>query len=294
MKNLFKTTLGATLPAFALFAAAPLMAQDGAGPTEMTAEDQAAMAEAMGGIFGDAFKADALTPEQEARLPAAMTVIEKVFPAGTFGKMMDESMKPMLEGIMGGALGDSDTLKVLASLSGRDQLDLMGMDDTAKAEAIALIDPYAGQRQEAMLDATFNFTTKLMNRIEPAYRAGLERAYAKRFSVEELTEINRFFATPIGGKYAGESMIIAMDPQVMSAMNEMAPAMMEMLPDMMEQFSALATVIPGPRQFGELSTSEQQRLSDLLEVDVDEMKSNYKSLKESDEDAVEVSATEEY
>ncbi len=284
---MMKAFFTATLPALALLGATPLAAQDEVDMTEMSAEERAAMAEAMGGIFGDAFKADPLTPEQEARLPAATSVIEKIFPAGTFGKMMDESMKPMLEGMMGGALGDSDTLQTLARLSGRDQFDLMGMDDGAKAEAIALIDPYAKQRQEAMLEATFSLTTKLMNRIEPSYRAGLERAYAKRFSVEELTEIDRFFSTPVGGKYAGESMIIAMDPQVMSAMNEMMPAMMELLPEMMEQFTALAAVIPGPRQFGELSGTEQSRLAELLEVPLGELKTNSKEM-EAVEEAEEI------
>jgi len=278
-----KKLITAVFPALALCTAVPLVAQDDAQPSGAATDDQTAMAEAMGGMFGDAFKADPLSAEQQARLPAAQLVIGKVFPPGTFGKMMDESMKPMLEGMMGGALGETDTLKTLSGLSGRNQIDLMGMDDTAKAEAIALIDPYAAQRQDAMLEATLNFTGKLMNRIEPSYRAGLERAYAKRFSVEELAEINRFFATPIGGKYAGESMIIAMDPQVMSAMNDMVPAMMELLPEMTEQLTALAAVIPGPRAFGELSADEQSRLSVLLDVPVAKLKTNYKVMEGAEE-----------
>ena len=60
-----------------------------------------------------------------------------------------------------------------------------------------------------------------MDRIEPSYRAGLARAFATRFSAAELDELNRFFSTPVGARYAGESMLIYADPQVMAAMNEL-------------------------------------------------------------------------
>ncbi len=44
--------------------------------------------------------------------------------------------------------------------------------------------------------------------------AAFARAYARRFSKEELTQIRLFFATPTGSKYASESAQIMSDPDV--------------------------------------------------------------------------------
>lgn len=67
--------------------AQPLLAQD------ETSADERAMQQ-----MAEIFKADPLTPEQEARLPAAEAVVMKIFPPGTYMKITtDETMRWMTE-----------------------------------------------------------------------------------------------------------------------------------------------------------------------------------------------------
>ena len=62
-----------------------------------------------------------------------------------------------------------------------------------------------------------------MVKVEPFYREGLARAYAKHFDAAELAEINAFFATPTGNRYAATSMGMYMDPQLMAEIPDMMP-----------------------------------------------------------------------
>jgi hypothetical protein len=116
------------------------------------------------------------------------------------------------------------------------------------------------------MNVSIGLISDLMNQIEPSYRAGLTRAYAVRFSETELGELNAFFATPTGGHYAAESMLIYTDPQVMSAMNQMMPAMMEMLPAMMSNMVEATADLPEARSYSQLSEEEQVRLAAILLV----------------------------
>ena len=90
------------LAALAL-AAPPLAAQD-------TASEAPAM---MADMFG---KAEPLTPEQEARIPAAEQVVARIFPPGTYARMMNDTMKPMMDNVMGSFM--DVPLAEIAKLSG--------------------------------------------------------------------------------------------------------------------------------------------------------------------------------
>ncbi|WP_114521079.1 DUF2059 domain-containing protein [Altererythrobacter sp. ZODW24] len=271
-----KRTFAALAAPMVLAVTTPALAQD-------TSEaEMAAMGEAMGGIFGDVFNAEPLTVEQESRLPQAVLVVEKVFPEGTYAKMMDETIKPMMDGMMGG-MADLPTAEI-AQLTGSETWEVAELGKDKLRAATAIIDPAFDQRNKAMQTMTIDMVTNLMTEVEPSYRAGLARAYAKRFSASELTDLSDFFKTPTGAHYAAESMLIYTDPQVMSAMEEMMPAMMEMFPAMMTEIEEISSSIPEPRQFTELSAAEQNELSQLLGTSVEEMKKN----------AAEAAAEEEY
>ncbi|MEE4153023.1 MAG: DUF2059 domain-containing protein [Erythrobacter sp.] len=257
---MIRRPLLAAAGAFAAVLAAPLAAQEAltpsAEPQEM--DDVAAM---MAGIFP---KAEPLSPAQEAVLPLAGEVVAQVFPEGTYARMMGDTMQPMMESMIGSFTEmPANQIAKLTGLYGEDFAQL----DGAKIDAaMAIIDPAFEERSQEIGRVTIGLVTDVMTEIEPAYRAGLARAYAVRFSEAELADLKRYFATPVGAKYARESMLIYADPQVMSAMNELMPAIMNLMPRMIDEIGAASARLPEPRRFSQLSVDEQARLAELLGV----------------------------
>ncbi|MEM6856765.1 MAG: hypothetical protein AAF559_02765 [Pseudomonadota bacterium] len=250
--------------ALVLTLAAPLSAQDETAPSVAPSDAEVQQElDALSGMFGEMFgKADPLTPEQESRVPAAQSVVMKLFPEGTYGKMMDETLAPMMDGIMGNIVGTPAI--ALMELTGLPPSTLTDVDEAKLTEAVALLDPNAAERNAEIGRVTIEMVSGIMAKIEPSYRAGLARAYAVRFTQDELADLDAYFATRVGSKYAAESFLIFADPQVMSAMNEMMPAMMESMPTMMGDIGALAEKYPKGRTFSELSSEEQDQLAALL------------------------------
>lgn len=246
-------------------AAVPATAQDTTGE-EPTAQELAVLGSLFGDIFGEA---EPLTREQEGRLPLAMKVVAQVMPEGTMMRMMDSSLEPMMEGMMG-QFGGSGPI-ALSELTGISALTLAELDEKRIADAIAILDPRAGERETALNRYMFKLVSEILVEIEPSYRAGLARAYAIRFTKPELLEIDAWFATPIGGKYASESILAFQDPQVLAAMNEMMPALMQRMPDMIEEFGNISTKFPPGRTWSELEDGERSRLAELLGVSEDEL-----------------------
>ncbi|GAA4641988.1 hypothetical protein GCM10023115_03060 [Pontixanthobacter gangjinensis] len=243
--------------AFALVSftsAAPVAAQDD------VSEDMRAL-ELMGSMFGTP---QPLTAEQESRLPVAQLVVGQIFPEGTYAKMMEETMKPMMDGIMDTMMGMPASELVKLTGLPYDQVDLQS--EGTIGEAMAIMDPDYQARAKIGTDMTVAMVTDLMTEIEPSYRAGLARAYAVRFSELELAELSAFFKTPTGAHYAAESMLIYTDPQVMSAMNEMMPAMMEMMPIMIGGMEEAMAGLREPRKYSALSRTEKLQLAQILGV----------------------------
>ncbi|QFT76196.1 hypothetical protein [Erythrobacter sp. THAF29] len=213
-------------------------------------------------IFGEMFEAEPLTEEQEARLPLANKMVDKVFPEGSFAVVMDQSMKPMMTAMMGAVTGDPRT--ELASLSGVPVEDLYELDDEAAQAALDILDPQYAGRNDRINQIVIDMMGDLFAAIEPSYREALARAFSIRFEGSEIEELLVFFETPVGGKFARESFLVQYDPQMMGMMEAMGPAMGEVFRKMMEQIAQMAEDFPEGRKFPELSAAERRRLSELL------------------------------
>ncbi|MEO1647951.1 MAG: DUF2059 domain-containing protein [Pseudomonadota bacterium] len=277
--------LTTSLAALALATSAPAFAaQDEAATTEDT-ELQKEL-DAVGDLFGDMFgTAEPLTDEQEARVPMAQQVVLKLFPEGTYSKMMEETMAPMMEGLLGSIAGSPAV--TLLELTGLAPSQLNTVEEANLAEAVALLDPNASARNAEIGDTMMTLITDIVVQIEPSYRAGLARAYAVRFTEAELTDLNTYFGTPVGQKYAAESFLIFADPQVMSSMNEMMPAVMEAMPAMMGDIGGIAEKYPKGRTFSALSADEQNQLAALLGTTLEDLAA-------AEPEATEVSEEEEW
>ena len=238
-------------------------------------------------IFGAMFEADPLTPEQEALLPLATRMTEKVFPEGSFAVIMEESMGPMMSAMMSAVAGD--TRAELSLLTGITSDELSELDDAAVEEAMNVLDPHLATRNERAGEVVIKMMGDMFEAIEPSYREALARAFTTRFDEAEMTELLAFFETPVGGKFAQQSILVQYDPQMMTMMEQMGPAMAEAFPAMMEGMIELAAEFPEARVFTELSAAERGRLAQLLgkgEAELEALSPEREELEEDTEDGV--------
>ncbi|MDE1468031.1 hypothetical protein [Aurantiacibacter sp. D1-12] len=190
----------------------PAAAQDEADVEAATVE-----AMAMEGFVGNEliFEVEPLTPEQEARLPAATRLVDIV--------MQDGGTDSVPMGILSGLLGseaDYPAPNALDSLH-----DALGYayynDDLApsKAErAVAILDPQWRERHEVQAVAMRDYIAQMRAAMAPAMRQALAEIYAIRFTDEQLGDIEAFLRTDSGIAYARESTSISNDPRIYNAM----------------------------------------------------------------------------
>lgn len=237
--------LSATI-GIALGAATPLAAQDDASGEE------AAMAEldTMMGTLAEAFPAEPLTPEEEARLPQAQRIVALIIPEGTMaeimGQMIDDIVKPMM------AMSGSGAKLAVAKGLGVTPFELDITEEKA-AELAVLFDPAWKERQKREFDVFPSVMRDMMVLMEPGLRTAMSQAYAARFTSEELTDIEAFFSTSTGRKYARESFAMASDPRMMGASMEALPAMMGAMGDMEARMAEAVADLGEVRGFDDLS-----------------------------------------
>lgn len=188
-------------------------------------------------------------PIDPARLALAAQSIDFVWPTGTYARMMDGAMNQMMDSMMS-SMFDMRMKDLNGSEGGAveealDDLDPQASNATIR-EMIAKQDPHFEERMRISNRVMMAEMTPLLNRIEPQVREGLSRAFARRFSAVELADMNRFFATPSGRAYGRDSMLLFMDPEVLSRMAAMVPEMVKEMPAIMQKVGAATAHLPLP------------------------------------------------
>ncbi len=251
---------------------AVLAAQD--ETVDESAMDVAAPADPMAGMsemFAGLFTKEPLTPEQEARLPAAQQLVAKIIPEGTMGEMMDK--------IMGGALGSmltGTTNVATTALARHIGSEAFGSDLTEEeaGELASLFDPAWKERQEAEAGLFPAMMKDVMALIEPSMRKAMSELYAIRFTSGELAQIDAFFSTGTGAKYARESFLMASDPRIMASSMEAMPALMGSIGDMEKRMAESVADLPAVRSFADLSPEERAKVAEMTGLTVEEIEAN--------------------
>lgn len=250
---MFKRTLLACVTGVSLAFSAPLVAQD---DQDDLAASQAELEQAMG-VMAQLFPKEPLTPEQEARLPAAQRIVALMIPEGTMGnimgKMIDDIVRPMMD------FGGSQAKSTLARNIGVSPFEI-DLTEEESAALASLFDPAWAERQEREFAVFPEMMREMMALMEPGLRKALSEAYAVRFTDDELAEIESFFRTETGAKYARESFAMASDPRMMGASMEALPAMMGAVGDMEAKVAQATADLPPTRAWDELSSAERERV----------------------------------
>ncbi|WP_294336397.1 DUF2059 domain-containing protein [uncultured Sphingomonas sp.] len=182
-----------------------------------------------------------------SRKAAAETAVLALVPPGTYMRMMRDQFPKMMDAIMARTMGM--TAKDLGAPEG---------DTGGKTlrEMAATEDPHFEERMHIMTTVMSEDMGKIFESIEPEMRVGLSRAFARRFTLDQLNDINAFFATPSGKVFAADYLATFMDPEVMEEMMSAMPKMMQAMPAMMARAEkATAHLPPPPKKDGAKTTT---------------------------------------
>lgn len=211
----------------------------------------------------------AVAAEDPASLAEARKVVLRLMPPGIYKQIMG----PMLDPLMGSMRQSmkSVPLRQLAQLGGMTPDEAAKLDKVDIAAVMAIYDPHWEQRMtlttRAMLDSMGDFFTTM----EPELREGMAKAYAHRFTLTELSDIDRFFGTPSGVKFASRYMTIMTDPAVTGQMQAMMPKMMAQMPTFVAAAQKATASLPPPRKMHDLSPAERATLAKALGVTEDKL-----------------------
>lgn len=176
------------------------------------------------------------TPDP-ARLAAARPVIDKLWPLGTYRRMMDGTLSKMMDQMM------SSMFNMKAS-----DLGAPGgkAGDKSLGELAQGEDPHFRERMKITMDVMTAEMIPLMEKMEPTIRDSLARVYAGRFTVGQLNDMSAFFSTPTGSAYADQAMLLMMDPEVMTSIQGFLPELMRAMPAIMAKTEAATKHLPPP------------------------------------------------
>jgi hypothetical protein len=188
--------------------------------------------------------AEQAAPIDPIRLSAAKPVIDRLWPLGTYRKMMDGTMSKLMDQIMGSMM-DMPAKDMIGAADSSGKME-KAVGDSSMGEMAEKADPAFRERMKITMDVMMREMIPLMEKIEPEVRNSLANIYARRFSAEQLADMDRFFATPTGSAYASQSMLVMMDPEMLGAMQKFAPDMMRAMPDIMKKVEAATAHLPKP------------------------------------------------
>ena len=226
---------------------AALLVAAAAGPA--TANPQAAGEKAESASKKDAFDMaqvmamfDKLFPAgpepAPERLALARVTANGMLPNGTYAALFDDAMAGIVDRVL--AINPAD-------LGGKDGKAKAASATTLRQE-IARDDPHFEERMRIMQRVIHEELIKVSAVMEPKLRDGLARSIARRFDGKQLTEINAFLATDSGKAFAGQSMRMWVDPDVMRSMVQTLPHVFTAMPGAMARLEAETAHLPKPKK----------------------------------------------
>ncbi len=221
---------------------------------------EAAMAEAFGEMAA-MFDVEPLTPEQEARLPLARQIMDRMMPPGMMVEVFDSMMGGMLGPLLEGSGISADT--ALLEATGYTQSDL-GISDQEAEQALSIIDPAWRERQEATNAYSQIMGREIMAAVEPLMRDAMAEVYAVHFTEGQLRDIDAFFATESGVAFARQSVTLMSDPRLMAALFSDPDVFMGSIMGGIAGMEEAMAGIPAMRSYDDLSDREKASVRALL------------------------------
>jgi hypothetical protein len=240
-----------------------------AAAAEAKAKMQKEMDEAIA-LIEKMFDTSDLPPIDPARLTLAQQTTAALIPAGSIEKMVDNLYGKMFKTLMGELGGQSDLM--LSIKTGVESDKIAALDEATKGRIADMFDPHRKERDEQITRVIKPLISEALADMEPPMREGLAKAYARKFTGAELTDLNGFLATPTGRLYAGEWMALQADPEVMLAVIKAVPPLITKFIDRAPAIEKDLKELPKEKQLADFSDKELGQLAKLMKVDVKTLK----------------------
>jgi hypothetical protein len=174
------------------------------------------------------------TPDP-ARMAVADKVVVKLVPQGTYLRMMRDAFPQMMDAM-------------IARMSGMTAADLGEKDKSGKTleQLAAEKDPAFRERMAILTRVMSEEMGKLMDGLEPRVRVALGKSFARRFTLQQLNDLDAFFATPSGSAFAKDYLLTFMDPEMMQEMSAATPEIMRAMPAIMQRVEKETAHLPPP------------------------------------------------
>lgn len=172
------------------------------------------------------------------RLALARTTAAGLLPNGTYASMFDEFATAMIDHVLSLSAADFDV---------KDSKGKPASKTTLRQE-IGKEDPHFDERLRIMRKVVGEELVKISAVMEPQMREGLARSIARRFDEKQLAEINAFLATDSGRAFAGQTMRMWIDPDVMRSMVKSVPHMISAMPGALMRLEAETAHLPKPKK----------------------------------------------
>ena len=241
------------------------------------------------------FDTSSLPPIEPARLTLAQKTMGALIPAGSLEKMIDNLYGKMFKAIMGEFGGQSDLL--LSIKTGVESDQIAKLDEATKGKVADMFDPHRKEREDQITKVIKPLISEVLGDMEPPMRDGMSKAYARKFTAAQLTDINGFLATPTGTLYANEWMALQADPEVMLAVIKAVPPLITKFIDRAPELEKDFKDLPKEKQLSDFDDKELAKLAKLMKVDVKVLKEQrdmWKTDSAEATDAVAVEAADDY
>jgi hypothetical protein len=165
-------------------------------------------------IAAPTIQSSALAPDaiEPARLAAAKSLIDVILPPQTRDSMMEQMLNGAMANVSEGLQRQLASMKVFAD----------------EPETRAVLGRFMKRQQDG--------TIASLKENFPGMIDAMAKAYARRFTVAEMDETNRFFSTPTGNRYITQSMTIMNDPDVSAWQQSLMAKSMERIPGEIDAF----------------------------------------------------------
>ena len=198
------------------------------------------------------------------QLKLAESTAAKLLPNGSMKAMMTKMFETFVTPLMN-ALPEMSQSEIM-SKTGIYEGDVETLDDEKRKAVTAILDPTRKDRGKQVIAVITPLLDETMALMEPPMRTGISRAYARKFSAEQLRQINGFFATPTGSAFAAESYPLQADPEVMRAVFQALPDLLKTMKTKGPAMDAEMSKLPKVRTLADLTDAEMASLAKLLNV----------------------------
>lgn len=236
---------------------------------EQKAKMQKEMDEAIA-LIEKMFDTSSLPPIDPARLTLAQQTTAALIPAGSIEKMVDNLYGKMFKTLMGEFGGQSDMM--LSIKTGVESEQIAKLDEPTKGKVADMFDPHRKEREDQITRVIKPLISEALADMEPPMRSGLAKAYARKFTGAQLTDLNGFLASPTGKIYASEWMALQADPEVMLAVIKAVPPLITKFIDRAPEIEKDFKELPKEKQLSDFTDKDLAQLAKLMKVDVKVLK----------------------